>query len=157
MMLRDENSSGEAKRARERNREDLRRAEWLGGVSLCAPARMTVLRELYVAATWNVGEMLRARLFGACSRYMLRAMTRWPLIGRHVRAAGAGQSGTRPWYRVLEIIDNMYNSTGHFISGALDVDFKVLQSIGTESCNRIGFPGKDKILFVGYIAFGSAL
>lgn len=52
----DKNSSGEAKRARERNREDLRRAEWLGGVSLCVRLPgMTVPRELHVAATWNVG------------------------------------------------------------------------------------------------------
>lgn len=59
---------------------------------------MTVPRELHVAATWNGREMLRARLVGACSRYMLRAMTKGPSIGRHVRAAGAGQSGTSARY-----------------------------------------------------------
>lgn len=140
-MLRDENSSGEAKRARERNREDLRRAEWLGGVTLC------VRRELHVTATWNVGEMLRARVFRAGSRYMLRAMTRWPLIGRHVRAAGAGQSGTRPWYRVvLEIIDNMYNSTALYLrclalviqgaQGAVAHRYRELQTDKHSWCSR---------------------
>lgn len=87
------------------------RAEWLGGVRFVrAPARHDRPARAPCRRYLERGrEMLCARLLGACSRYMLRAMVKWPLIGRHVRAARAGQSGTSRWaYLVCNSISTYY-------------------------------------------------